>query len=278
MLRLIAFALVPLALVAASAAAGNGGPAPGVVAGWDGAVDVANAVRYVALPAAKTTAVAAVRTSDGRVLRYSTIRGTFGIPLVAFDGTAEGISRDGRTLVLADVGANQKETRFAVLSTATLRLRKAITLPGLWAYDALSPNGQMLYATQYLGTGPNPRYSVRAVSLVTGKPVGGALVDKREPDEEMNGSPWARARSANGAWAYTFYAKPNGTAFVHALDTARRRAYCVDLPWRSNTQALSSVRLSLSDGGRSLVLSKARTGRLALVDTRSFKVTTLAKP
>ena len=94
----------------------------------------------------------------------------------------------------------------------------------------------------------------------------------------MNGSPWARARSANGAWAYTFYAKPNGTAFVHALDTARRRAYCVDLPWRSNTQALSAVRLSLSDGGRSLVLSKAGMGRLALVDTRSFKVTALAKP
>lgn len=278
MLRLIAFALVPFALVAGNAAAGKGGPAPGVVAGWDGAVDVPNAVRYVALPAAKTTAVVAVRTSDGRVLRYSTIRGAFGIPLVAFDGTAEGISRDGRTLVLADVGANQKETRFAVLSTATLRLRKAITLPGLWAYDALSPDGRMLYATQYLGTGPNPRYSVRAVSLVTGKPVGGALVDKREPDEEMNGSPWARARSANGAWAYTLYAKPNGTAFVHALDTAHRRAYCVDLPWRSTTQALSAVRLSLSDGGRSLVLSKAGMGRLALVDTRSFKVTTLAKP
>lgn len=278
MLRLIAFALVPLALVVGNATAAKGGPTPGVVTGWDGAEDVANAVRYVALPAARTTTVAAVRTSDGRVLRYTTIRGAFGIPLVAFDGTTEGISRDGMTLVLADVGANQEETRFAVLSTTTLRLRKAITLPGLWAYDALSPNGRTLYTTQYLGTGPNPRYNVRAVSLATGKPVGSALVDRREPDEEMNGSPWARARSANGAWAYTFYAKPNGTAFVHALDTARRRAFCVDLPWRSNTQALSAVRLSLADGGRSLVLSKARMGRLALVDTRSFKVTTLAKP
>jgi hypothetical protein len=278
MLRLIAFALIPFALVAGTATAAKGGPTPGVLTGWDGAVDRANAVRYVALPASTTTAVAAVRMSDGRVLRYATIRGAFGIPLVAFDGTTEGISRDGRTLVLADVGTNQSETRFAVLSTASLRLREAITLPGLWAYDALSPNGRTLYATQFLGTGTNPRYKVRAVSLVTGKPVGGALVDRREPEEEMNGSPWARARSANGAWAYTFYAKPNGTAFVHALDTARRRAFCVDLPWRSNTQALSVVRLSLAAGGRSLVLSKVGMGRLALVDTRSFKVTTLAKP
>ena len=278
MLRLIAFALVPLVLAVGNAAAGKGGPTPGVVAGGDGAVDAAKAVRYVALPGAKATTVAAVRVSDGRVLRYTTIPGAFGIPLVAFDGTAEGVSTDGETLVLADVGAREDETRFAVLSTASLRLKKAVTLPGLWAYDALSRDGRMLYATQYLGAEANARYKVRTVSLVTGKPVGGALVDTREPGEEMNGSPWARARSANGAWAYTYYAKPNGTAFVHALDTARRRAFCVDLPWRTRAQALFGVRLSLVDRGRRLVLSKAGMGRLALVDTRSFKVSALAKP
>ena len=241
-------------------------------------MDAASGVRYVALPAAKTTAVAAVRTSDGRVLRYATIRGTFGIPLVAFDGTAEGVSRDGKTLVLADVGANQ--TRDALRRPEHERRsgsQKAITLPGLWAYDALSPNGRMLYATQYLGTGPNPRYNVRAVSLVTGKPVGGALVDKREPDEEMNGSPCARARSTNGAWAYTLYAKPNGTAFVHALDTARRRAYCVDLPLGRIRRRLSAVRLrSRTAAARSSC--QGGLGRLAVVDTPSFKVTACAKP
>jgi hypothetical protein len=278
MLKLIAFALIPFALVAGNAAAGKGGPSPGVAVGWDGTLDVASVVRYVALPAANTTTVAAVRTSDGRVLRYATIRGAFGIPLVAFDGTAEGVSRDGETLVLADLGARQGETRFAVLSTKTLRLQKAVTLPGLWAYDALSPNGRMLYATQYLGTEPNARYNVRSVSLVTGKPVGGALVDRREPDEEMNGSPWARARSANGAWAYTLYAKPNGTGFVHALDTSKRRAFCVDLPWRTSLQRLSAVRLSLANGGRSLELARPGGNRLAVVNTRTFKVSSFAKP
>ncbi len=278
MLKLIALALVPFALVAGKAAAGNGGPAPGVSVGWDGAVDVASAVRYVALPAAKTTTVAAVRTSDGRVLRYSTIRGAYGIPLVAFDGTTEGISSDGKTLVLADVGARKDETRFAVLSAATLRLKRAIVLPGLWAYDALSRDGRTLYATQYLGTAANARYNVRSVSLVTGKPVGGAIIDRREPDEQMNGSPWARTRSENGAWAYTLYAKPNGTGFVHALDTATRRAYCVDLPWRSSLQRLSAVRLSLAEGGRSLELAKPGGNRLAVVNTTTFKVTAFAKP
>jgi hypothetical protein len=241
-------------------------------------VDASSAVRYVALPGADTTTVAAVRTSDGRVLRYGTIRGLFGIPLVAFDGTAEGVSRDGKTLVLADIGVNQSQTHLAVLSTATLRLKQAITLPGYWAYDALSTNGRTLYATQYLGNGANPRYNVRAVSLVTGKPVGGAIVDAREPDEEMNGSPWARVRSRNGAWAYTLYAKPNGTGFVHALDTARRRAFCVDLPWRTSLQRLAAVRLSLAKDGRSLELAKPGGNRLAVVNTSTFKVTAFAKP
>ena len=130
MLRLIASALVVLALVTGTALAAKGGPAPGVTVGWDGTVDSTGAVRYVALTAAKTTTIAAVRTTDGRVLRYGTIRGGFGIPLVAFDGTAEGVSRDGTTLVLADAAARTDETRFAVLRTSTLRLAKAIRLPG----------------------------------------------------------------------------------------------------------------------------------------------------
>lgn len=278
MLRLIASALVVLALVTGTALAAKGGPAPGVTVGWDGTVDSTGAVRYVALTAAKTTTIAAVRTSDGRVLRYGTIRGGFGIPLVAFDGTAEGVSRDGTTLVVADAAARTDETRFAVLRTSTLRLAKAIRLPGRWAYDALSPDGRTLYATQYLGTGADPRYLVRSVSLVSGKAFGAPLVDGREPDEEMNGSPWARVRSANGAWAYTLYAKPNGTGFVHALDTSRRRAFCVDLPWRTSAQRLAAVRLSLAEGGRALELAKPGGSRLAVVDTTTFKVTAFAKP
>ena len=278
MLRLFASALVVLVLVTGAALAAGGGPSPGLMTGWDGAANTSRSVRYVAMPVGTSTIVGAIRTSDGRMLRYSTIHGGFGVPIVAHDGTTEGVSHDGRTLVLAEFGASQQQTRFAVLGTSRLRLQRLVTLQGLWSLDALSRDGRMLYAIQYLGTGPNPRYSVRAVSLVTGKPVGLPLVDKREPDEEMNGSPWARVRSANGAWAYTLYAKPNGTGFVHALDTAGRRAFCVDLPWRTSTQRLAAVRLSLADGGRTLELEKPVGIRLAVVDTTTFKVTAFAKP
>jgi hypothetical protein len=245
--------------------------------GGDGTVDGSNSVRYVALPGRLTTAVAAVRMSDGRVLRYTTVPGAMGIPLVAYDGTTEGVSHDGKTLVLADAGASQSRTHFAVLRTTPLRLKKAFTLPGRWSFDALSPDARTLYAIQYVGGTQGQRYNVRAVSLVTGKPIGGAIVDKRDPADEMNGSPWSRARSADAAWAYTLYAKPDGTAFVHALDTAHRRAFCVDLPWRSTQEAISAVRLTLESDGRALVLSKPGA-KLAIVDTQSFKVEALAKP
>ena len=95
MLRLFASALVALVLVTGAALAAGGGPSPGLSAGWDGAVDPSRTVRYVALSGGTTTTIAAVRTSDGRMLRYSTIHGVFGIPLVAFDGTTEGVSHDG---------------------------------------------------------------------------------------------------------------------------------------------------------------------------------------
>ena len=195
MFRLVALLLIPLAFASGSAAAG-GGPAPGVVTGWDGVVDRAQNVRYVAMPTGRTTIVAAVRRSDGRVLRYVTVNGSFGIPLVAFDGTADGISHDGRTLVVADIGIRADQTTFVFLNTTPLRILKRVTLQGRWAFDALSPDGRTIYAIQYLTADPNPRYNVRAISLLTGKPLGGAIVDKREPDEEMNGAPWARARSA----------------------------------------------------------------------------------
>ena len=210
MLRLIALALIPFALVAGNAVAAKGGPAPGVSVGWDGTVDASSAVRYVALPAAKTTAVAAVRTSDGRVLRYGTIRGAYGIPLVAFDGTAEGISNDGKTLVLADLGVDQSRTRFAVLSTATLRLKKAITLPGLWAYDALSPERPDALRD------PVPRHrSERALQRPRGQP------RHREAGWRRDHRP-ARAGRADERLALGAHADCERRLGVHPLREAER--------------------------------------------------------
>lgn len=244
---------------------------PGVVAGAPGALDATGALRYVARPESGSTRVVAVRVRDGRVVGRTAVPGRFGIARVAFDGTTEGVSFDGATLVLADARSGAATSKFAVLDTAPLRLRKTIELKGVWAYDALSPDGRVLYAIRYdLRAAGGPRYTVRAVSLTTGRQLGGVIVDKTNPTAVMTGSPWSRKLGLDGSWAYTLYAKAESTGFVHALDTRQQRAVCIELPWRSAT--LTRVRLSLADEGRTLVLSRGRDGRIATIDTSTFRL------
>ena len=75
--------------VAAASAGGAGGPSAGVQQGWDGLAN--GAVRYVAVPADGSTVVEVIRRQGGRVLRFMALKGTWGIPVVAFDGTADGL-------------------------------------------------------------------------------------------------------------------------------------------------------------------------------------------
>lgn len=276
MLRLAALALVSLSLVAGSAAAG-GGPSPGVSTGWNGVLAPEGALRYVAMPTGNATVVAAVHVRTGRIERYASVRGTFGIPLVAYDGSAGGISHDGRTLVLTSfVGpaAPGAVTRFAILSTKRLKRERVLTLRGSWSFDALSPNGRLLYAVEYL-PGNAGNYRVRALDLRNGRLLPGSLADSKQARGEMRGSPMTRASGPGGGWAYTLYAKPNGTAFVHALDTRNRKAVCIDLPWRRVGNAMGDVRMAVR--GRSLVLTQRDT-RLAAIDTRSFAVRAFTRP
>ena len=277
---LIVLALALAAGAATGAAAGDGGRSPGPVLGWDGVRAPNGAVRYVAFPAGRNTIVAAVRVGGGRILRWRSVRGGFGVPTVALDGTTNGVSRDGKTLVLTSWLPQPSPgavSRFAVLSTKGLRLQRLIKLRGSFAFDALSPDGATLFAIEYLSA-PDPlRYRVRAVNLASGRLYPGAIVDKREPDEQMNGQPVSRTATRDGGWALTLYARNGAEPFVHALDTRNRAARCIDLPWRVAPAAMWNVRLSLSADGRRVLL-RQRGIRVAAIDLRTFAVRSFRKP
>jgi hypothetical protein len=253
---------------AAIAAASGGGPSPGETFGNMGVVGPNGAVRYVTVPAGKGTLVEAVGVRGGRVLRWRFLKGSYGVPLVAYDGSAGGLSRNGRRLVL--VSRQAAATRFAVLDPKTFKPRAHVRLSGQWAFDALSPGGSLMYLIQYLGSPSSGRYAVRALNLNTRELYAGAIVDRREPEEKMTGSAVSRTESRDGGWAYTFYARTNKGPFVHALDTLHRRAFCIDLPWRSSANWLWQVRMRVE--GDDLVLRRGRTP-LARVDTKTFEVT-----
>jgi hypothetical protein len=267
MRRALVIAIPVLFAIAAGGAAADGGPSPGVQAGWDG---VATAkIRYVAVPAATRTLVEAIRIRDGRVLRFGELRGFYGVPLVAYDGSAGGLSHDGKTLVLSSYPGRPSPTAatsFAVLSTKTLHARKLFELRGAFSFDALAPDASTIYLIQYTSSKDYNRYRVRAYDVAAGKLLPGAIVDKREPNEPMTGLPVTRTTSADGSWVFTLYSRSSKPPFVHALNAAQRFALCIDLDsWQGPQTELSQLRLKLSPDGRQLVLARRDGTRVLAV-------------
>ena len=260
-------ALVITALAAVAAAA-DGGPSPGVAWGGGGVIAPNGQVRYVAIPSDRTTVVEAVQVHGGRVLSSSSIRGFYGVPWVAADGSAGGLSRDGKTLVLASFATTpgqQVTTRFAFLRTRSLRRFGGVTLRGSFSFDAVSPDASTLYLIQYTSARDYDRYRVRAYDMASRRLIPRAIVDKREPDEVMAGSPATRTTTSDGRWAYTLYARQGKPPFVHALDTVGKTAFCVDLPLRLSQQRQMQLRFRFSRGGDLEVRAGSTT--LAVVNT-----------
>lgn len=257
--------VVLAALLAGSA--GAAGPSPGTVFGSPGVVSHDGKVRYVALRAGIGTVVEAITTRTGMV-RSRYLKGFYGLPMVAYDGSMGGLSRNGKALVV--YSPRGQRTRFIVLDPRTLRVRSRIRLSGNFGFDALSPDGTVMYLIQLKDNPNGPiAYDVRALNILTGQLYPGAIVDRREPNEKMAGIPMTRVGSDDGSWAYTLYSKQNGGAFVHALHTTAREAFCIDVPHVVSDDQLGRVRMRLRGGSLELRL---RGKTLATIDTNTFEV------
>ena len=234
--------------------------------------------RYTALPAPGGTVVAQVQQRGGRIVRSRFVRGRYTIPAVALDGTASGISANGRTLVLIRprVSFPQPFTYAAIVDARRLRVVRYLRLDGDFSFDAISPNGRLVYLIQYVAPRDPTRYAVRAYDTVRGRLIPGPIIDPREPDEAMRGFPLTRTTSADGRWAYTLYDGGGKHPFIHALDTSGRTARCIDLD-SLTVRKLGIPHLRLDRGGSRLVLDNGKTD-LASVDTRTFAVTEPAPP
>lgn len=256
---------------AVSADAQKGGPIT-VLSGGKGVLAPGGEMRYVAVPTGRHTLLSVVRVRGGQLVRWRLVPGFLGVPLVSEDGTTDGVPRDGRTLVLAGTpetrSADRVVTSFAVVDTRTLRLRR-IALPGTWAYDAISPDGSVLYLIEYERYDSSPTYRVRAYDLAARRLFARPIVDREIGERLMRGWAVTRVTTPDGRWAYTLYARAGKEPFVHALDTVRRQAYCIDVPLDLGRAAQMALRLGLR-GARLEVRTGAEA--LASVDTRTFVV------
>jgi hypothetical protein len=268
---LIGAAVVAVGVIAAApAASGDGGPGPGFAQGWDGIQS--GDVRYVAVPAGGWTAVEVIRRDGGRVVRFMTMKGTWGIPLVAFDGTAGGLLRDGHTLLLGEVKsgpARPKYTSFALVDMKKMRVVRKLHVRGDHSFDAFSPDARYMYLVEYVSAQDSTRYRVRAYDLRAGLLLPDPVIDKREWETTMQGSPISRAAPHRG-WVYTLYGGGDH-AFIHALDTRHVDAVCIDLPWKEQPRRLFDFRLR-SDGEGHLVVRGPRGRMLAVVDRDGLRL------
>jgi MYXO-CTERM domain-containing protein len=267
--------VLALSLLAASLGAVNaradGLPVLGIDVGGVGVATPAAEARYVTLPAGRNTVLARVNPAGGRVLASRMLPGVFTIPAVAYDGSASGLSGDGRTLVLIQprVRFPRARTPLMVVDTRQLRPRKVVRLRGDFSFDAVSPRGSLVYLIQYVSPTDPSRYLVRAYDLRAGRLLAKPVTDPREPAGKMRGAPLTRETSADGRWAYTLYDGAGAAPFVHALDTTRRTARCIDLDLLAGTD-LSRLRLHLNGVSGTLAVTDNRRP-VAIVDTHTFR-------
>jgi hypothetical protein len=261
-------AAVTVAAVAAATASADGLPVLGIDVGTRGVTVPASEDRYVTIDQGKTTLVERIARASGKVLRFTTLKGTFTIPAVAYDSSAGGLSADGRTLVLIQprVSFPRRRTTFAVLGARDLRVRRILTLRGDFSFDAVSPKGRAMFLINY--TSPDPtRYAVRAYDLHSRRLLRTPITDPAERFDKMRGSPITRLESAGGRWAYTLYDGSGAAPFVHALDTVTSRAHCIDLDLLAGRADLWRLRLRRDRGGLAVV---SAAGPVARIDLATF--------
>jgi hypothetical protein len=249
--------------------ASGAGPSPGLSAARQGLSN--GKLRYLALPASTTTEVQVV-DRDARVLRHMRVKGIWGIPLVAYDGTAEGLFPNGRTLLLAQDLYNgqtlRTTTKFTLVDTRRMRVSRRIQLRGAFTFDAVSRDGRYLYLIEYMSPEDPSSYRVRAYDLRGAGLLAKIVSDKRSWATDMRGLPITR--TWKDGWAYTLYGA-NARPFIHALDTRNVAAVCINLPWKTSPDRFFDYRLKV-DGGGNLVVRGPNGRALAVIDRQSFKI------
>jgi hypothetical protein len=258
------------ALLLAPAAARGAGPPPSGASAKTGVVGLGGGTRWVARPARGGTVVR--QLVGGRVVLSRFLPQRLVVPAVALDGSASGLSADGRTLVLTRPRSDfpAPRTDFTVLDARTLEVRDRIALQGEFRFDAISPDGATLYLVNYASQDPS-NYAVRAYSVPAHRLDPKPVIDPHEPDEQMRGLPLTRVTSRDGSWAYTLYDGFGKTPFVHALDTSHRTARCIDLPQLAAVTDIGKRNMHLSADGRRLSIVDSGTTS-AVIDLRTFRL------
>jgi hypothetical protein len=249
-------------------------PGGGPMHGNTSVLGLSGDVRYAALPVGSQHMLERIDATNGSITRFRVVHGGFTIPTVAIDGSASGLSADGKRLALMQplMAFPQSQTRLEVVNAQSLRTVREITLRGSFSFDAISPDGSLLYLIQFTSPTDPTRYLVRAYDVDTGRLRHDPVVDPDEKGRPMTGRPITRAMSPDGRWAYTLYDGSREGPFIHALDTANHSAVCVDLDSVGLPEHLGGFGLTMSPDGIELAILDRKGKSQATMDRTSFAV------
>jgi len=264
----LATLIVGVSAVMPAIASGDGLPV--VVDSSAGVYSADGEVHYTATPENEETIVEREDSTSGEVSSIL-LDGVYSVPAIAMDATASGLSHDGGTLVLINPRRSfpREETALIVLDAATLEVRDEIVLDGDFSFDALSPDGSIMYLIEYTDRRDPTRYAVRSYDLANLELDSAPVIDKSEPDEQMRGFPLTRVTGTGGVWEYTLYDGGGGEPFVHALDTVNAATLCIDLPWLSPRDVWQAD-LAMKSEGATIAVNVKRggfSGPVAAIDT-----------
>jgi hypothetical protein len=272
MVRRLGSCLVVLVALAAVPSAFAAFPGPYGLQGGKGVLSNDGTLRFTATKSAEGTLVKAISTKDGTVQASRTFDGQLGIPTLQYGKLGEGMSRDGKTFVLETAGLADS-SQFLLVGTSDLSTIDSFTLNGTYAFDALSPNGSMMYLIQHKTTQDVEHYIVRGYDLRAHTLLPQRIADKSQESWVMQGWAVTRATSATGRWVYTLYANPGGYPFVHALDTVNAVAHCVGLPWpATNGQQGAVFNFGLALKGNMLAVRYQGGSVYRYINTTNWKV------
>jgi hypothetical protein len=221
---------------------------------------------YIVTPLTGNAQLKAIDPVSGRTIAQTTIPAGYGLPPIAFQGPTTGLSPNGQWLALTSQAraAAAVTTNFLVGSSSLADSFKTIQVKGDFVFDALSNDGKSLYLIQKMGD-PN-HYQVRLYDVSTSFLAPQPVVDKREPNEPMNGIRGDSATDPAGNHVYTVYVRVAGP-FIHALPLGQPFAFCVDLPSKNprNLELQFHWALAISRDGSSVYAANAALGTVAVM-------------
>jgi hypothetical protein len=208
--------------------------------------------------------------ASGQSLAQKTIPAGFALPSFGQQGPTAGLSPNGEWLTLTDnsrATTGTLVTTFLVGASSLSGSFKRVHLDGAFSFDALSNDGNSLYLIQRMGD-PN-HYQVRLYDVAAGSLNPQVVIDKREPNEPMNGIRGDGVADPAGKNVYTVYIREAGP-FIHALPLSGQPfAWCIDLPSKAPNDMEKQFHwaVAVSPDGGSVYAANASLGTVAVMTT-----------